>query len=625
MAAANRYTELFTTEARDYLTAMEHALLQLEADPSASEPIDALFRSVHTLKGMSGVMGYVAVTELSHAMETRLARVRAGDESLGRETIDILFEGSDVLGQAVHHATTGQASALDVASLVQRLAGTSVERAAEVPVAELVLPGTPVRIQLEPDTPLPGARARIIVDKLRTIGTVHGTSPADAALWAEGFDGRFTAFIDTNEDAGTITDLVRACGDVRDVRVSSADVHRSTDGVTADAAWSTENLKAPLQKYVRIELRRLDHLLDLVGELVTVRGRLQSLAATYDDQALDESVAKASRLIGELQDGVLGSRMVPVWQVFDRFPRVVRDAARIVGKEVGLSLEGREIELDRTLLEQVADPLVHLLRNAVDHGIEDAEGRAAAGKPTAGRLKLIARRERSAVVIVVADDGRGVDRARILAKARERGWVSHETEELSDDDVLRVISRPGFSTAERVSEVSGRGVGIDAVLAKVRALGGTVAFSTVEGRGTIFELRLPVTLAIVPTIITRVEEESYALPLTHVTETVQPAAGALRRVRGRSVFILRDQVLPLLSLREVVGLPPRDVKGQQIVIVEVTDRRAALAVDRLEGQQDIVVKAFDAVKGATPCTGAAILPDGSAALILDVGGLLQEH
>lgn len=622
----NKYTELFVTESRDYLTAMEHALLQLEADPSARDPIDSLFRSVHTLKGMSGVMGYDAVTELSHAMETRLARVRAGDESLGRETIDVLFEGSDVLGQAVQLATSGQTGALDVASLVQRLAGQAAERgAAATPVAELVLPGTPVRIQLEPDTPLPGARARIIVDKLRTIGTVHGTSPADAALWADGFDGRFTAFIETNEDAGTITDLVRACGDVRDVRVSAADVHRSTEGVTADAAWSTDHLKAPLQKYVRIELRRLDHLLDLVGELVTVRGRLQSLTSAYDDQALDESVAKASRLIGELQDGVLGSRMVPVWQVFDRFPRVVRDAARIVGKEVGLTLEGREIELDRTLLEQVADPLVHLLRNAVDHGIEDADGRAAAGKPTAGRLKLIARRERSAVVIVVADDGRGVDRARILAKARERGWVSEETEELSDDDVLRIISRPGFSTAERVSEVSGRGVGIDAVLAKVRALGGTVAFSTVEGRGTIFELRLPVTLAIVPTIITRVEEESYALPLTHVTETVQPAAGALRKVRGRSVFILRDQVLPLLSLREVVGLPPRDVKGQQIVIVEVTDRRAAIAVDRLEGQQDIVVKAFDAVRGATPCTGAAILPDGSAALILDVGGLLQEH
>ncbi|MCC6319248.1 MAG: chemotaxis protein CheA [Gemmatimonadaceae bacterium] len=624
----NKYAELFVTESRDYLTAMEHALLQLEADPQAREPIDALFRSVHTLKGMSGVMGYSTVTELSHAMETRLARVRAEEESLGPGTIDMLFEAADALARAVEVATEGRPTALDVASLVRRLAGAGepgAPSAVSPAMPELLLAGLPVRIQLEPDAPLPGARARIITDKLRTVGTVHGTQPADAALWAEGFDGRFTVFIETTEDDETIRELVCGCGDVREVRISAPASPRTAGNATADDAWATRDLKAPLQRYVRIELRRLDHLLDLVGELVTVRGRLQVLAAAHEDGALDETVAKAARLIGELQDGVLGSRMVPVWQVFDRFPRVVRDAARLVGKDVALTLEGREIELDRTLLEQVADPLVHLLRNAVDHGIEAPDARRAAGKPSVGRIKLIARRERSAVVIVVADDGRGVDRLRILTTARSRGWVPETTEELSDDDVLRLISRPGFSTAERVSEVSGRGVGIDAVLAKVRALGGTVVFSTVEGRGTVFELRLPVTLAIVPTVITRVGDESYALPLTHVTETLQPAAGAVRPLRGRQVFVLRNEVLPLLSLRQLVGLPVRDVMGQQIVIVEVTDRRAAIAVDRLDGQQDIVVKAFDAAKDAIACTGAAILSDGSASLILDVGGLLQEH
>jgi two-component system chemotaxis sensor kinase CheA len=623
----HRYAELFATESRDYLTAMEHALLQLEADPLAREPLDELFRAVHTLKGMSGVMGYAVVTELAHAIESLLARARAGEESLGAEAIDTLFEAADALADAVGVATTGQPGALDVAPLVGRLTARSpVTPATAQPEGVLPASGTRVRIELEADTPLPGARARLVLDRLGTIGRVLGTSPGETALATEGFDGRFIAVLETAEDAATIREVVRSCGFVRDVRVVEGATGAPRPGATnADAAWSAGDLKAPLQKYVRIELRRLDHLMNLMGELVTVRGRLHALAAPHGDPVLDDMMARAARLIGELQDAVLGSRMVPVWQVFDRFPRVVRDAARLVGKDVTLTLEGREIELDRTLLEQVADPLVHLLRNAVDHGLEPTDERVRAGKPPVGRLKLVARRERSAVAIVVADDGRGVDRARVLAKARSLGWVSEETEGLSDDDILRIIARPGFSTADRVTEVSGRGVGIDAVLARVRALGGTVVFSSVEGRGTIFELRLPVTLAIIPAIIARIGDEAYALPLTHITETVQPAAGTMRRVRGRLVFVLRDQVLPLHALRERVGLPPRDLGASQIVIVEVTDRRAAIAVDRLDGQQDIVIKPFDAVRGAaTAFTGAAILADGTAALILDVGGLLQD-
>ena len=622
-----KYAELFATESRDYLTAIEHALLQLEADPGAREPVDEVFRAVHTLKGMGGVMGYDSVTRLAHAIESLLERVRSGEEALGGDTIDMLFEAADALAGAVDAATgSAEGGALDVGALLERLAVPAPARAT-APAAPPAAGGVPVRIALETGTPLPGARARLIVDRLGAIGQVTGTWPDAAAMATDGFDGRFTVFLESGEDPETISEIARSCGFVAEVRVDVAAARRlaTRAAATADAAWATGGLKAPLQKYVRIELRRLDHLLNLVGELVTVRGRLQSLAALRDDPTLSDLMSRAARLIGELQDGVLGSRMVPVWQVFDRFPRVVRDAARLVGKEVNLVLEGRDIELDRTLLEQVADPLVHLLRNAVDHGIEPADERARRGKPPTGRVALLARRERSAVVIVVADDGRGVDRTRIRDKARSLGWLSPEVEDLSDDEILRIISRPGFSTAERVTEVSGRGVGIDAVLARVKALGGVVVFSSVDGRGTIFEIRLPVTLAIIPAIIARAGDEAYALPLTHVTETVQPAAGTARRVRGRPVFVLRDQVLPLVSLRERVGLPGRDLGASQIVIVEVTDRRAAIAVDRLDGQQDIVIKPFDAVRGAAAAfSGAAILADGTAALILDAGGLLQE-
>lgn len=614
-----QYAELFAAESRDYLSAIEHALLDLERRPNAREPIDALFRAVHTLKGMSGVMGYTAVSEVSHAMETLLSRAREAGGSLGDGDTDLLFDAADALGHVVEAAVRGTPSALDVAALVARMEATSpktqVSTAAEVPIE-----GTPIGIVLEPDTPLPGARALLIAERLRSVGRVIGTRPHRDGLLDEAFDGRFTVFVESGEEVGTLMDVVRACGSIRDVRVGRA---REREG--GSAAWEGERVKAPLQKYVRLELRRLDHLMNLVGELVTERGRLQQEALAAGHAALDESVAKASRLIGELQDAVLGSRLVPVWQVFDRFPKVVRDSARAAGKEATLTVEGREIELDRALLDQVADPLVHLLRNAVDHGIELPDARRAAGKPGAGRLTLSARRERDAVIIAVRDDGRGIQRDRLLARARELDLLGTEIDSVSDEELLRLIARPGFSTADRVSTTSGRGVGVDAVMARVRAMGGSVSLQSREGQGTTFELRLPVTLAIIKAVIARVGDEAYALPLTHVTETVQTRGGALRRVMGRPVFILRETVFPLYNLRRLVGLEQaRDGAGQQIVLVEVNERRAAVSVDALDGQRDIVVKSFDTARGSTAVTGAALLPDGMAALILDVGGLLQE-
>lgn len=610
----SKYAELFATESRDHLTAMEHALLELESAPADRSALDALFRSVHTLKGMGGAMGYGTVSTLSHAMESLLDRVRSGQESLTPPSIETLLQATDALASAVAASTTGRESALDISTLLTRLA---------VPAAPAQGTTRVLQIVLDPGTPLPGARAQLIVGRLARVAEIVRVEPDVAGMESAQFTGEFTVQLRSAEAIEVLGDAARAAGFVSSlVEVVPRDEVRQTP-LSVDATWNTGDLQAPLQKYVRIESRRLDGLMDLVGELVTMRDRLQVVASRHGDPALDEAVAKAGRLIGELQDGVIGSRLVPVWQVFDRFPRVVREAARAAGKEAVLVVEGREIELDRSLLEQVADPLVHLLRNAVDHGIEPADARVRGGKAVEGRVLLMARRERNSVVVVVADDGRGVDRQRVLAKARRLGWVTDDTEMLSDDEVLRIIARPGFSTAEQVSEVSGRGVGIDAVLAKVRGLGGAVEFSSVEGKGTVFQLRLPVTLAIIPAIIAQVGAESYALPLTHISETVQPAAGALRRVQGRPVFVLRGQVLPLYSLRALVGAAGRDPEGQQIVIVEATDRRAAVLVDRLVGQQDIVVKSFDLVRGMSAgFSGAAILPDGTAALILDAGGLL---
>jgi two-component system chemotaxis sensor kinase CheA len=375
---------------------------------------------------------------------------------------------------------------------------------------------------------------------------------------------------------------------------------------------------------VRIELKRLDALMNLIGELVIARGRLTQVAGELGDAALDEVAADAARLITALQTEIVTSRMVPVGQVFDRFPRLVRDAARALDKQVEFVMEGREIELDRSMLDELGEPLVHLLRNAVDHGIEQADVRVEAGKPASGRLTLSASRDRSSVVVAVRDDGRGIDRARVLRRAIAAGLVDEAVTELGDDELFRLVSLPGFSTADQVSEISGRGVGVDAVQGRVRAIGGAIEMSSRPGEGTCVTLRLPLTLAIVRALVARVGEERYALPLTHVRETVAVDEEMLATVRGREVLLLRDEVFPVVRLRDAVGLPRGDADTAEAVVVEAGGRRAAVIVDECAGQQEVVVKQFDAVRGAlTIFGGATILGDGAPALIVDAASLLQ--
>ena len=378
-------------------------------------------------------------------------------------------------------------------------------------------------------------------------------------------------------------------------------------------------------RHVRIDLRRLDALMNLIGELVIARGRLVALTAGSEDQALAETVHQSARLIGDLQDEIMTCRMVPVWQVFDRFPRLVRDAAQSLGKQIAFDIDGKEIELDRSMLDEIGDPIVHLLRNAVDHGIERPADRATAGKPAVGRLTLSASRDRSAVLIRVSDDGRGIDRNRVLQKAQETGLIDRSTVELTDEELMRLISRPGFSTAEAVTEISGRGVGIDAVQNRVRALGGSVDIKTAPGYGTTVTARLPLTLAIMRALLAKVGDETYAVPMVHVRETISMEGATLSSLQGKPVLVLREVVMPLIRLRDRVGLAGASglEEAEQAIIVELADREAALVVDELPGQLEIVVKQFEGVRGGSQLfSGATILGDGQPALIVDVSSLL---
>jgi two-component system chemotaxis sensor kinase CheA len=427
----------------------------------------------------------------------------------------------------------------------------------------------------------------------------------------DGFDGRFSFRLETSDDVARIDAALRAAGDVESVEVQ------------ADEPAEPAQAEAVRGRHLRVDLRRLDMLMNEIGELSIARGRLTTLTAQRDDPALDELALHIGRLAQSLQHEIIAARMTPVWQVFDRFPRMVRDLARQMGKQVDFRVEGKEIELDRAILDEIGDPLLHLLRNAVDHGIETPDERLAKGKPAAGRLIVAALRERSSVAIRVSDDGQGVNRVRVLAKAKEQGLIAEEVLTLPDDELFRLLMRSGFSTAKQVTDVSGRGVGIDVVATAARALGGSLEIKSEDGKGSTFTLRLPVTLAIMRALLARAGDETYAMPLTHVAETVDPRPDEIQTVQGKEAILLRGKLLPVVRLGDVVGRPSTATLSRiPVIVLEMGERRTGVAVDALVGQQEIVVKSFDAPKGMLPVfSGATILGDGRPALILDAAGL----
>ncbi len=696
-----RYAELFLTESREHVSAINHALLELErasdsgrdsgpghapAAETRRSAIAALFRAVHTIKGMSATMGYTAVATLSHEMEALLDWLRRGDAVVDTPLMDTLFKAADALESSIERAVSGKGADARIERIAARLRDATAPptnggaqtvpsriaegspggrpggrrrktpprprnraRAPRPTPAVTALPETVIRVRFVPDAPLRGARAAMAVQRTHAFGEVQSIEPPEHTFAAPDFGQEVTIRVVTSVPPATIARSIESVGDVAGVEVGEA----VPDGRTPDAigndspparrsrpsgrhalsgpgAGASDMGEDPFRaRHVRIDLRRLDALMNLIGELVIARGRLVALTAASEDQALTETVHQSARLIGDLQDEIMTCRMVPVWQVFDRFPRLVRDAARSLGKQVAFDVNGKEIELDRSMLDEIGDPIVHLLRNAVDHGIEAPDARVAAGKPAEGRLTLSAIRDRSAVLIRVEDDGRGIDRDRVLARARDTGLVDAAATTLTDDEMVRLIARPGFTTADHVTNLSGRGVGIDAVQARVRALGGSVDIKSVPGKGTVVTARLPLTLAIMRALLARTGGETYAFPMAHVDETVSAEGLALAAVRGRPVMLLRGEAVPYVRLRELLGAPGgagsalAPVAEQHVLVLESGGRRTAVAVDELTGQQDIVVKQFDGVRGGLPFfSGATILGDGAPALIVDVSSLI---
>ena len=627
----SQYAELFLAESREHLSACNQLLLEWERSPANLAPVGGLFRAVHTVKGMAATMGYARVTDVAHRAENLLDLLRRGGRPATDELLQLLFRARDALEQAVELSVVGREDEIDVAEVVADLDGAAAqlgphplapsppsgegERGGEVPP---VGAGRLVQVTLRAEAPLKGGRALLVIKKAQAIGPVHAVTPSESAFEADEFDGRFSFRIGGTAGTAEIERGVRAAGDVEHVTVGGEERRPGTGaGAAPSAAPETKS------RHIRVDLGRLDRLMDLIGELVTVRGRLNELAASARDPAIDDVAIQVSRLSRELQAEIIQARMTPVWQVFDRFPRLVRDLARELGKQVAFRVEGKEIELDRAILDELGDPLLHLLRNAVDHGVEPPAERSRRGKKPEGEIVLTAVRERASVAISVRDDGRGIDRKQILERARRDGVVDAHAEALTDDQLLRVLARPGFSTAEAVTSVSGRGVGIDVAMTRIRALGGSLEIRSEEGKGTTFVMRLPVTLAIVRALIAGVGAERYALPLTYVAETVEFGVQATTIVEGREAIVLRDRVVPLVHLRRLLGVSGEAPTRCPIIVLEMGERTSGIVVDGMLGQQEIVVKGFDAPQGTLPVfSGATIMGDGVPALILDAGGLL---
>ena len=616
----SKYAALFVAESREHLKACNSSLLAWEAEPAAAEPVDRLFRAIHTIKGMAATMGYAAVAQLSHGVENLLDALRQGRVETTPSTFQLLFRAVDTLGKEVEAAAAGAEdpadapliAELDSAAASRELSsarahageGVPGRRATDAPRAR------PIQVGIRSGAVMRGARGALVLRRAESLGVVGAVRPPLAQFDRDDFDGHFFFRLQTKASDAEIAAALRAAGDVESVRFE-------------EPSGSASDIRLGGSRQIRVDLRRLDLLMKQVGELVVAKNRLGALSAESGDPTLIELSERIARLVSAMQVEVIGSRMTPVGEVFERFPRLVRDLSRDLGKQIQFDMEGEEIELDRSILDEIGEPLVHLIRNAADHGIESPAERAAAGKPPQGRLLLSATRERNTVAIRVVDDGRGIDRAKILAKARREG-AAPETDTLNDDLLVRVLARPGFSTAVQVSGVSGRGVGVDVAMTRVRALGGTLEVRTELGRGTTFLIRVPLTLAIVRALLTEAGGERYAVPLVYVAETVEFDRRAVTAMRDREAIVVRDQVIPTVHLRDLVAARSSVTSPRRpTVILEVGERRTALVVDALVGQQDIVVEPFDAPRGLPPYVGGAtILADGAPALILDAAALL---
>ncbi|HEY6586115.1 MAG TPA: chemotaxis protein CheA [Candidatus Methanoperedens sp.] len=634
----DEYKEMFAVESAEHLQSMNDALLSLEKDPANSETINVMFRAAHTLKGMSATMGYTNIKELTHNMENLMDRVRKNEIKLDSSAIDVLFECLDTLEKMVE--TPEKSSEIDIASLIGKLSRNdyvsvplkdeqTVQTDASVNSQEKSEIGCniyEITVTLHESCMLKSARSTVVMRNLSEIGEIIETVPPIKDLEDEKFDREFRIIVSTIEDAKKLEDAAKKVSEISKVEVKSHTGSKSREKIE-EKTCVTEGSKTSIKSVqsVRVSIERLDSLMNLVGELIINKIRLMQLASVHKLDDLEETLASLNRLTNDLQEEIMASRMVPIEQIFNRFPRMVRDLAKNQEKEIDLILEGGDIELDRTVLDEIGDPLVHILRNCIDHGIESPEVRKQNGKNEKGTIKLTARREKNHVVIEAVDDGKGMDPQKMRETAVKKGLMTQEeAAKLSDIEAINLSFMAGFSTAEKVTEISGRGVGMDVVRTKIGGMGGSIKLESVLGKGTMMRLKLPLTVAIIHSLMVKVGSDIYAIPITNVIRDLSIKKEEIKTIKGEEVVLIRGDVLPLVRLHEIFDIKGNGSEELLVVVVERAGSNVGLVVDQVIGQQEVIIKNLDnnILKGVKGFAGATILGDGNVALILDVGTLL---
>lgn len=632
---------LFVAEAEEHIAILEDRLLRLEQEGDAAL-IAELFRSAHTLKGSAGAAGLTAMSQLAHAMENLLEQVRKGERSVTSDLVDALLAGVDVL-RAMVVAVRQKASPPDPSALIRQLSALAErppsEQSASPPAEPPSLTGeiaATLNIFIKPECPMPAARAFQAYLTMSRFGDVVHLDPPVSEIQVGRAKYRVVAQVRL-PDAAALAELVQELSRFDDVVV---EVQRQQEGrkvseiVTAEKAAESPAAAPTELQSVRVSIEQMDALLNLVGELVIERARLErgvkkvtELNGNGIAEELQGVTERVSRIVSQLQEALTRTRMVPLSVVFGRFPRLVRELARSMGKRVQLRIAGEDTEIDRALVEKLNECLVHLVRNALDHGIEPPDERAAAGKPPDGTLEIAASQSEGSVIVVVRDDGRGIDPNKLRRKAVERGWLTDEQAgALSDEEALQLVFRSGFSTKEQVSEVSGRGVGMDAVKAAMEQIGGTVDVHSQVGAGTTVTLRLPLTLAIIPALLVRIGGRLFALPMHSITEVLDLQRADIQVIgQSERVLMLRGNPLPLCSLAHLLGV--HDGEGERTaVIVRQRERLVAMGVESVEGKDEIVIKPLGyPLHTLQSFIGATILGDGSIALIVDLNGVVARR
>ncbi|QLY78782.1 chemotaxis protein CheA [Clostridium intestinale] len=679
----SQYLSMFLEESFDNLQMLNESLLELEQNPGDMDKLNEIFRVAHTIKGMAATMGFTNVAELTHKMEDVLSKFREGELKVTQNVVTVLFACLDTLEKMINNIQDGVDEQIDISSIIQDLESIGTKQEVVEDVVEEVVEETvevfkeelelnqydlsvikqakeknfnaiSLVITLSESTLLKSARAFLVVKDLEEHGEIIKSFPSTEDIESENFDFVLKFILLTHSTKEEVYNLVMGISEIESVKANyvnmdESKVEQTSEVSSVEAAYTkldvpvkeiakaTKEVKQVERKQVetsknngkdnkkthqsvRVDLDRIDKLMNMVSELVINRTRLEQISLKYKSQELNETLEQVARTTTDLQDLVMKIRMLPLDVVFNRFPRMIRDVSVELDKEINFVIEGAETELDRTVIDEIGEPLIHLLRNAADHGVESKEERIASGKNPIGTVKLVAYQEGTKAVIKVEDDGAGINVARVKAKAEK---VGINTDGMSDEDIRNLIFAQGFSTNEVVTDISGRGVGMDVVKTKISALGGTVEVVSEVGKGSAFIIKLPLTLQIIQALLVKVGGETFAISLGFIDRVIDYKEQNIKKTNGKEVIIYRDQVIQLVRVNERLNIQSREEGKKFVIIVKVGGKTVGLLVDSLAGQQEIVIKPLGkSLESLEEYIGATILGDGLVTLILDVAALL---